>query len=238
MIPQQDTQKALIEQLRRLADEREATGADDPCPIDVECDHCDTVRAMREAADALEALSESSASEETPLAGLKERLRVALTEKSFHSCRVGPMHGPMRDEPAILLSNAIDVLCNVMDASSETQEERSDEHLTRVRELLMTDQQTYDVPGFGVGWYLISREKMKALLAEVAQSSPSPSAETPPSPTISVEASRLLKLLANKGFTCDCGLGEDDIDEVVAFLKQVAELGHAHPITTREEEGR
>jgi hypothetical protein len=44
----------------------------------------------------------------------------------------------------------------------------------------------------------------------------------PPSSS-QVEAKRLLGLLATKGFTCDCGLGPDDIDEVVAFLKQIAE---------------
>jgi hypothetical protein len=46
----------------------------------------------------------------------------------------------------------------------------------------------------------------------------------PPAPSSvwQPEATRLLGLLATKGFTCDCGLGPDDIDEVVTFLKQIA----------------
>jgi hypothetical protein len=116
MIPQQDARKALIEKLR------EAIRAAYPggCRILSKGGECECLLC------ALEALSESSvSSEKPPTAALKERLRVALTEKAFHSCRVGPMLGPMRDEPAILLSNAIDALCNVMDATSETQEDRS-----------------------------------------------------------------------------------------------------------------
>jgi hypothetical protein len=42
--------------------------------------------------------------------------------------------------------------------------------IERARGLLLSDQNTYDVPGWGVGWYLISREKMKALLEALSSS--------------------------------------------------------------------
>jgi len=61
----------------------------------------------------------------------------------------------------------------LLEAPAKTQEERPDYRLARVRQILMMDQQTYDVPGFGGGWYLISRVKM-ALLKELTQSSPVP----------------------------------------------------------------
>lgn len=39
-------------------------------------------------------------------APVRQVVKEALTSKAYHSCRVGPMEGPMRDEPAILLENA------------------------------------------------------------------------------------------------------------------------------------
>jgi hypothetical protein len=66
--PTQANSAGLIARLRKLAAERATNaGGNDPCPPEAECDDCDTVRVMREAADALEALS-SSAPVERPTA--------------------------------------------------------------------------------------------------------------------------------------------------------------------------
>jgi hypothetical protein len=47
-----DGYKAFVDRLRKLADERATNaGGSDPCPPEAECDDCDTVRALREAAD-------------------------------------------------------------------------------------------------------------------------------------------------------------------------------------------
>lgn len=48
---------ALLQRLRKLAAERAADiGNAEPCPPEAECDDCDTVRALRDAADAIEGL--------------------------------------------------------------------------------------------------------------------------------------------------------------------------------------
>jgi hypothetical protein len=51
--------KELIARMRKLADERamNAGVAGEPCPPEAECDDCDTVRALRDGAEAIEKLT-------------------------------------------------------------------------------------------------------------------------------------------------------------------------------------